>query len=98
MKISKRQLRRIIREEKQKLNESAALSKASEDLYTSLDAYVQILDEDMGYDVDNQILKAEVLNMVDGYFEDAEYAAKEHSQEEKLYNSYRDDLDPGDTI
>jgi hypothetical protein len=96
MKISKRQLRRIIREEKQKLNESAALSKASEDLYTSLDAYVQILDEDMGYDVDNQILKAEVLNMVDGYFEDAEYAAKEHSQEEKF--SYRDDLDPGDTI
>ena len=84
MKITKRQLRRIIREEKRKLNESAALSKASEDLYTSLDAYVQILDEDMGYDVDNKILKAEVLNMVDGYFEDAEYAEKEHRREEDM--------------
>jgi len=82
MKITKRQLRRIIKEEKRRLNESAALSKASEDLYTSLDAYVQILDEDMGYDVPNAELKAEVLNFIDGYFEDAEYAEVEHRREE----------------
>ena len=84
MKITKRQLRRIIKEEKRKLNESASLAKAQEDFYTSLDAYVDALDDHMGPGVDNQLLKAEVLNEVDGYFEDAEYSAKEYSREEEM--------------
>ena len=81
VKITKCQLRRIVKEEKQKLHEAASLSKAEEDLYASIDAYVDALDESMGHDIDDQVLKAEVLNFVDGYFEDTAYAAKEYRQD-----------------
>ena len=85
MKITKRQLRRIIKEEKQRrLNESASLSKAQEDLFTSLDAYVDALDDSMGPGVPTQELKAEVLSFVEGYFQDTEYAASQYEREEEL--------------
>jgi|TARA_R110002074_G_scaffold332789_7_gene503072 hypothetical protein len=66
MKITKRQLRRIIKEEKQKLlREGMAQEEA---LFNALDQYVMVLDEKMGYDVPQERLKAEVLNFIDGYF------------------------------
>jgi hypothetical protein len=70
MKITKRQLKRIIKEEKQKLlREGQAQEEA---LFSALDEYVMVLDEAMGYDIPRDQLKAEVLNFVDGYFEQTE--------------------------
>jgi hypothetical protein len=92
MKITKRHLRKIIREEQLRaLNESSpspmkslahphfakiikgrlneTLQSAEEKLFLALDEYVMILDEDMGYDVPAMQLKGEVLNFVNGYFE-----------------------------
>ena len=67
MKITKRQLRRIIKEEKRKLlREGQAQDEA---LFHALDEYVMKLDEEMGYDIPQAQLKAEVLNFVEGYFE-----------------------------
>jgi len=66
MKISKRQLKRIIKEEKRKLlREGLAQDEA---LFHALDQYVMVLDEEMGYDVPQAQLKAEVLNFVEDYF------------------------------
>jgi hypothetical protein len=70
MRITKRQLRRIIKEEKQKLLREGQVQE--EDLFTALDQYVMVLDEEMGYDVPRDQLKAEVLNFVDGYFKQTE--------------------------
>ena len=69
MKITKGQLRRIIKEEKQKLLQEGQIQE--EGLYDALDQYVTALDEEMGYNVPLEQLKAEVLNFVDGYFEQA---------------------------
>ena len=66
MKITKRQLKRIIKEERVKLlREGQAQDEA---LFHALDEYVMKLDEEMGYDVPQAQLKAEVLNFVEGYF------------------------------
>tara|TARA_Y100000310_G_C20417505_1_gene685049 strand:+ start:543 stop:842 length:300 start_codon:yes stop_codon:yes gene_type:complete len=70
MRITKRQLRRIIKEEKRKLLREGQTQE--EDLFNALDQYVMVLDEEMGYDVPRDELKAEVLNFVDGYFEQTE--------------------------
>ena len=70
MKITKRQLKRIIKEEKQKLLREG--QSQEETLFEALDQYVMVLDEEMGYDVPRDQLKAEVLNFVDGYFEQTE--------------------------
>ena len=70
MKITKRQLKRIIKEEKQKLLREG--QSQEEALFNALDQYVMVLDEEMGYDVPREELKAEVLNFVDGYFEQTE--------------------------
>jgi len=69
MKITKRQLRKIIKEEKQKLLREGQAQK--EGLYDALDQYVTAIDEEMGYNIPLEQLKAEVLNFVDGYFRDA---------------------------
>ena len=83
MKITKRQLRRVIKEEKRKLmNES--IQQATEDFYTSLDAYVVALDDSMGPEAPTDLLKAEVLSFVEGYFQDTEYAASQAEHEEGL--------------
>ena len=81
MKITKRQLKRIIREEKRKLLREG--QSQEETLFDALDQYVMVLDEEMGYDVPREELKAEVLNFVDGYFEDSAYAAELAREEEK---------------
>jgi len=70
MKITKRQLKRIIKEEKRKLLREGQAQE--ETLFDALDQYVMALDEEMGYDVPREQLKAEVLNFVDGYFEQTE--------------------------
>ena len=46
MKITKRQLKRIIKEEKRKLLREGIM-REEEALFTALDNYVQALDEDM---------------------------------------------------
>jgi hypothetical protein len=80
MRIAKRQLRRIIKEEKRKILREGQTQE--EALFSALDQYVMVLDEEMGYDVPQEELKAEVLNFVDGYFEDSEYAAAQAREEE----------------
>ena len=67
MKVTKRQLRKIIKEEKQKLlSESMA---ADEDFYNAISDYVEALLIKLPSDQ----VKAEVLNQVDGYFADMAY-------------------------
>ena len=81
MKITKRQLKRIIREEKQFRQRSA---ESDGILFNALEQWVMMLDEEMGYDVPRDQLKAEVLNFVDGYFEDSDYAAEQAEREAGL--------------
>jgi len=76
MKITKRQLKRIIKEEKAKLLNEGSLQGAEERLAEAISEYVLILDENMGYDVPNAELKAQVMNIVDGHFEYLEDYAK----------------------
>ena len=74
MKITKRQLKRIIKEEKTKVISEIIrrLPPHVEDpLFAALDQYVMVLDEEMGYDVPEELLKAEVLNFVNRYFIDS---------------------------
>ena len=82
MKITKRQLRRIIKEEKRKLLSEGM--QEEEALFAALDQYVMALDEDMGHNVPPDQLKAEVLNFIDGYFEDTDYAASQAEREEEM--------------
>jgi SMC interacting uncharacterized protein involved in chromosome segregation len=70
VKITKRQLKRIIKEEKLKLLREGQTQE--EVLFNALDQYVMVLDEEMGYDIPREELKAEVLNFVDGYFDQTE--------------------------
>ena len=80
MKISKRQLRRIIKEEKRKLLQE---SSAETRLFAALDEFVMIMDEELGYNVPEEHLKAAVYEFVDNFFKDsaaaAEYAADDES-------------------
>jgi len=71
MKITKRRLRRIIKEEKRKLLREGQVQE--EALFHALDQYVMVLDEEMGYDIPDEQLRAEVLNFVDGYFFDRDF-------------------------
>ena len=85
MKISKRQLRRIIKEEKRKLLHEG---QAQEDaLWKALDQYVMVLDEEMGYDVPRDQLQAKVVELVENYFNDSAYAA-ETEKEDQGYGQY----------
>ena len=79
MKITRRQLKRIIKEEKAKLLQEG--STQDEALYDALDQYVMVLDEEQGYDTPLEELKAEVLNFIDGYFEQAEATWDETDQD-----------------
>ena len=74
MKITKRQLKRIIKEEKTKVISEIIrrLPPHVEDpLFAALDQYVMVMDEEMGYDIPEELLKAEVLNFVNRYFIDS---------------------------
>ena len=66
MKITKRQLKRIIKEEKRKLLREDA--RTEDALFTALDEFVMVLDEEMGYDVSRENLRAAVDEFVDQYF------------------------------
>jgi hypothetical protein len=70
MKVTKKQLKGIIKEEKRKLLREGPTQE--ENLFSALDQYVMVLDEEMGYDIDRDQLKAEVYNFVDGYFKQTE--------------------------
>ena len=67
MKLTKQQLKRIIKEEKAKLQE-ARYPLGHTAMMDALDEFVDSLDEQMGYGVPNATLKAEVLKLVDEYF------------------------------
>ena len=84
MKITKRQLRKNYqgREEKTFANKSRQF--AEEGLFNALDEFVTALYDQAGERVPTSELKAEVLNFVDGYFEDTDYAAEVAEREEEL--------------
>ena len=67
MKITKKQLRKIIKEEKKNLLQEGLAEE--ERLYDALDRYVDMLGQKMPPD----LLKAEVLEFVEGYFADMAY-------------------------
>ncbi len=84
MKITKKQLRRIIREEKSKLlkeGPGGTMQGAEERLFNALEEYVETLIASFGGDAGVRELKAEVLSFIDGYFEHAENY--ENSAEER---------------
>ena len=83
MKITKRQLGRVIKEEKRKLLRESR-QDAEEGLFNALDEFVTALYDQAGERVTTPELKAEVLNFVDGYFEDTDYAAGVAEREEEL--------------
>jgi len=76
MKISKKQLRRIIKEEKRKLLREG--DNQEQTLLAALDEFVMVLDEEMGYGVPNDELKVEVYKIVDEYFKQQEFM--DHSE------------------
>jgi len=49
-----------------------SIMRVEEQLFTAIDEFVQVMDEELGYDVPLDQLKGEVLNMVDGAFEQFE--------------------------
>jgi len=71
MKITKRQLKRIIKEEKTRLLQEYR-SPLEETLWAALDEYVMVLDEELGYNTPREKLKAEVFDFVNDYFKDSE--------------------------
>jgi len=81
MKITKRQLKRIIKEEKRKLLREYR-SPLEEALWNALDEYVMVMDEELGYNTPQEELKANVIEFVDDYFKDSAYAAKVAQEEE----------------
>jgi hypothetical protein len=82
MKITKRQLRKLVKEERQKLLREG---QAQEDtLWQALDQYVMVLDEEMGYDVPRDQLQANVIEFVENYFNDSA-TATEYATEDEGY-------------
>ena len=87
MKLTKRQLKKIIKEEKRKLlreGTGASVAALEENLFNALDEWVQAVDEQMGGGVPQPQLKGEVMSFVDGYFADTEYAGEQAEREEEL--------------
>ena len=77
MKITKRQLRRIIKEEKRKILREG---QSQEDtLWQALDQYVMVLDEEMGYDVPRDQLEANVIKFIKDYFNDSGWDAENNT-------------------
>ena len=68
MKITKRQLRRIIKEEKARLLKEGFIQNVEARLRDAIDEYVMVLDKEMGYNTSNDVLKTELLKIVDEYF------------------------------
>ena len=80
MRITKRQLRRVIKEGRDRLLKES-LQGAEERLNDALEEYIITLDESMGYDIPEDVLKGELYNLIDGMFagwqDAAQYAAEE---------------------
>ena len=83
MKITKRQIKRVIKEEKRKLLRESR-QDAEEGLFNALDEFVIALFDQAGERVPAHEQKAEILNFVDGYLEQSEYAAEQAEREEGL--------------
>jgi hypothetical protein len=62
------------------------MNDTEEKLFDALDEYIMQLAESMGRDIPNSLLKAEVLNFVDGYFEQSAYAEEQALREERLFD------------
>lgn len=73
MKITKRQLRKLIKEESAKLvkenNSNSPVVRAEDAFLNALDNYITVLDESMGYDVPVEELKAVIMPKLDWRFE-----------------------------
>ena len=80
MRLTKRQLKKIIREEKQKLLREGQDQESV--LLDALDEFVMVLDEEMGYGVAEDELKAAVHKLVDQYFRNAAYSAQQSQEED----------------
>jgi hypothetical protein len=87
MKLTKSQLKRIVKEEKTALlreRMGASVAALEENLFNAIDEWVQAVDEEMGGGIPPEQLKGEVMSFVDGYFEETEYAASQSGREEEL--------------
>ncbi len=69
MRITKRQLKRIVKEERARLLTEDSIQGAEERLDTAIRDYVEVMGEELGYGIPTEQLKAEVLNAVDGFFD-----------------------------
>ena len=74
MKVTKRQLRKIIKEEKTKLLQEGQVEEDA--LWEALDQYVMVLDEELGYDVPRDQLEANVIEFIKDYFNDSGWDAE----------------------
>ena len=72
MKITKRQLRRIIKEEKTRLLLEDSIARVETQLFTALDEYVQVMDEELGYNVPLYVLRRQVDDIVGSAFDQFE--------------------------
>ena len=69
MKITKNQLKRIIKEEKARLLKEQRAIVERANLLDAMDEFCDVLDAEMGYGVPNGVLKEQVLLVVDEYFD-----------------------------
>lgn len=77
MRITRRQLRRIIKEERSRLLLEDSISRVEEQLFNALDEYVQVMDEELGYDVPLHVLRRQVNDLVGSAFAQFEVDQKE---------------------
>ena len=74
MKITKQQLKKIIKEEKRKILREGQAQENT--LWQALDQYVMVLDEELGYDTPRDQLEANVIEFVKDYFTDSGWDAE----------------------
>ncbi len=79
MKITKRQLRRIINEEKARLLTEDSINAAEDRLFAAIDDFVQVVDEELGYDVPLHVLRRQVDDVVGSAF--AQFEADQKAED-----------------
>tara|TARA_B100001123_G_scaffold393622_1_gene473746 strand:+ start:3800 stop:4051 length:252 start_codon:yes stop_codon:yes gene_type:complete len=80
MKIAKRQLRRIIKEEKARLLTEDSINAAEDRLFAAIDDFVQVVDEELGYDVPLHVLRRQVDDVVGSAF--AQFEADQKAEDD----------------
>ena len=80
MIITKRQLRAIIKEERSRLLLEDSISRVEEQLFNALDEYVQVMDEELGYDVPLHALRRQVDDLVGSAF--AQFEADQKAEDD----------------